>query len=72
MKDDDDEGEVQKLLDAVKSAAAVMDNNPIAMSFAGTERFGGGRVVYTGLSQGLDEVKALYANLEVPGDEKRV
>ena len=60
----DDEAEVQKMLEAMKSAASVTDNNPISMSFAGTKRFGSGSVVYAAVTEGLDAVRALYASLQ--------
>ena len=59
----DDEAEVQKMLEAMKSAASVMDNSPISMTFAGVKRFGSS-VVYAAMTEGLDAVRALYASLQ--------
>ena len=62
---EDDEVEVQKMLDAMSSAASVMDNNPISMTFSGTRSFGKGSVVYAAMTEGVEALRALYASLQV-------
>ena len=54
------------MLDAMRSAVSVMDNNPISMTFAGTRSFGKGSVVYAAMTEeGVDAVRVLYASLQV-------
>ena len=60
----DDDAEVQKMLEAMKSAVSVTDNNPISMSFSGAERFGSGSVVYAKVTDGLEAARALYGSLQ--------
>ena len=52
------------MLDAMSSAASVMDNNPISMTFAGTRSFGKGSVVYAAMTEGVDAVRALHTSLQ--------
>ena len=60
----DDEAEVQKMLEVMKSATSVMDNNPISINFTGIKRFGNGSVVYAAVTEGLEAIRALYASLQ--------
>ena len=53
------------MLDAMRSAASVMENNPISMTFSGTSSFGKGSVVYAAMTEGVDAIRALYASLQV-------
>ena len=53
------------MLDAMRSATSVMDNNPISMTFSGTRSFGKGSVVYAAMTEGEDAVRALYTSLQV-------
>ena len=53
------------MLDAMRSAASVMENNPISMTFSGTRSFNKGSVVYAAMTEGEDAVRALYTSLQV-------